>query len=597
MISNTDPFKNNTYLAFDGTSFRDLLVQRLNASNVFTDQNYTGSHLAALNDIVGYFYSTLVYYLNQSAAGSQFNETQIYENMNRLVRLISYSPRGAAGQTVGFDITVNANQLNLAAGNYTIPRYSYITTGGSIYSFVEDITFSVLGTDINETVSLPNQYFLHQGTFQEYPAYTAIGNSNEIIFLTNDNSQTLDHYYIDVYVKTANTNTWSQWTRTDSLLNSNNTDSSFEARLNENLRYEIKFGNGVNGKQLNAGDTVQIYYLNIDPEAEDLAAGALYPSYPVLFSSLSYGELISTVSPDYNKFLTANQLPNVILNNAYPSTSVVPAESVDEIRLNAPGIFRSQQKLANVNDFEFFINSQFGTILADVKAMGNDEYLSSHVSYLYNLGLAQPQLDNNVLFNQVNYANACNFNNVYVYLVPLNNQKVINPTQKQTILEAVNKFKIVTSQVVLMDPEYMDITFCVPGDQVNISTSPNYLLITKTNNSKRSDSAIQGEVINIFNNFFRRDNLKLGQSVNLLELNTLILNVDGVDRIETYSPVLQISVPGISVLMTDIKYPKYQQVYTQSIPLGKFQYILFNNTNLQAQAIIKKNNNTTIADF
>ncbi len=598
MIQSPSPFNSNSYLSFDGTSFRDLLIQKLNDGGIFTDQNFAGSHIAALNDIIGYFYSTLVYYINQTTAGAQFNETQIYENMNRLVRLISYNPTGAAGQTVGYSITVNPTQLSLGAGNYIIPRYSNITVGGSIYSFGEDVPFSVEGTRINELVTLPDQYLLHQGIFQEYPLYNALGTSNEIIYLATDSSLTLDHFYIDVYVKSVISNIWTQWKRIDSLLTSGNTNNHFEARLNENLRYELKFGNGINGVQLNQGDKVQVYYLSIDPAAEDLAAGAIYPSYPVLFNSLTYTNLISAISLDYSKFLNSNQLPNLVLSNGFPSTSIVIPESVEDIRRNAPGIFRSQQRLTTTNDYEYFINSQFGTILADVKAMNNEDYLNSHMAYLYKLGLQQPQLDNNVLFNQIQYANACNFNNIYVYLVPSNNQIVINPIQKQTILHTLAPYKIATSQVVLMDPEYMEISLCVPGDQLNIKNTPNILQITKTTNSRRADSAIKANVILAINNYFSRDNLKLGQTIDLLRLNTELLSIEGVIQIATYSPTLQLKVPGISVLLTDIKYPNSTQIYVQNIPLGVFQYAVFSNTNLNNQvSITNTSGSITTAEF
>ena len=46
------PFTSNSYVAFDGTSIRDIIINRLNQGQVFTDQNYQGSNLSALIDII-----------------------------------------------------------------------------------------------------------------------------------------------------------------------------------------------------------------------------------------------------------------------------------------------------------------------------------------------------------------------------------------------------------------------------------------------------------------------------------------------------------------------------------------------------------------
>jgi hypothetical protein len=39
-------------------------------------------------------YQVLVYQLNNAAAESMFSDTQIYENISRLVKLIGYNPKG-----------------------------------------------------------------------------------------------------------------------------------------------------------------------------------------------------------------------------------------------------------------------------------------------------------------------------------------------------------------------------------------------------------------------------------------------------------------------------------------------------------------------
>ena len=56
----------NSYASFDAQSMRDLIIERLNndSSISFTDQNFEGSNLNAVIDIVSYSFHTLLFYLN-----------------------------------------------------------------------------------------------------------------------------------------------------------------------------------------------------------------------------------------------------------------------------------------------------------------------------------------------------------------------------------------------------------------------------------------------------------------------------------------------------------------------------------------------------
>ena len=52
------------YVAFDAISLKDLIIERMNEQQIFTDQNYEGSNLSALIDVIAYSYHVLIYYLN-----------------------------------------------------------------------------------------------------------------------------------------------------------------------------------------------------------------------------------------------------------------------------------------------------------------------------------------------------------------------------------------------------------------------------------------------------------------------------------------------------------------------------------------------------
>lgn len=578
----------NSYLTFDAVSLRDIIVNRLNQGQVFTDQNYQGSNLAALIDIISYSFSTLLFYLNKTSSESMFSEAQIYENMNRIVKLLNYKPVGRLTQNVGFGITANSN---LVAGNYTIPRYSYLSIGNTIYSVNQDIPFTKT-VNQNEIVEdlMPN-YLIYQGVFEEYPTYVAAGIENEVIYLSLPAETQIDHFNIFVYVKSKNATKWEKWNLVSDLFLNKSNEKIYETRFNENKRYEVLFGDGINGAKLNQGDQVAIYYLHINPTANTLAANALNNTPIIPFKSLRFDSILNDTLESYGSYLNAQSLSNIKFTNPYPSTNYVSEENVDSIRKNAPQKFRSQYRLVTINDYENYFATNFGNFLADVKVVDNDSYLNGHLKYLYNIGLKDPQLENQILFNQIKFANSCNFNNLYVYGVPTNeNQLYLSPPQKEIILNNIQEIKTITSQVVTMDPVYMNLAFYVQAPNQKPSATDVrscQLLITKENTTRRSDSSIISEVASVIRSNFNRRVSKLGQKIDLYQLAAQVLQIDGVSNIQTYRPDYQIYNNGISLLIWNSSYPDQDvETYSQNVLFENFKYPIFFDSNALEEYIV-----------
>ena len=181
----------NAYAAFDATSMRDLIVQKLTDQNIFTDQIFEGSNISSMIDIIAYSYHVLLFYLNRTSNESIFSESQIYENMNRLVKLLNYKPIGYQTSTLTFSAKAKAS---LGTGFYTIPRYSFVEMEGTKYSFLTDVSFSKATGDAEVISTIGDENLLYQGSYIEYPVQTAIGIDFEPIvvnrFATSVNNNT-----------------------------------------------------------------------------------------------------------------------------------------------------------------------------------------------------------------------------------------------------------------------------------------------------------------------------------------------------------------------------------------------------------------------
>jgi len=600
LTNNTDPlFTNNSYVNFDATSINELIISRLNENKIFTDQNFQGSNLSSLLDVISYTFSTLLYYLNKTSSETMFSETQIYENMNRIVKLLNYNPKGYLTQSVGYNINAS-----LLPDNYMIPRYSYIKIGSVAFSFVKDIYFTFLEDKTIETQNPENDYFLFQGKFQEYPLYKALGASNEILFINLGNTVKIDHNNIHVYVKYANTNKWVQWEQTPNLFLNKANDEVFEIRYNANKNYEIKFGDNINGKQLNTDDTVLVYYLEIDVNSTTIASNTLKKSKIIPYNSLNYLEVQKNTVKFPAVILDSTNLPNVTLNNDYPSNSYVPEESVDQIRKNASKSFSYQQRLVTANDFQTYIKDNFLNILSDCYVVNNEDYLKGHVKYLYDIGIKSPQLDNAILYNQIKFSNSCNFNNIYAYIVPNNDyQRYATSAQKEIILNDIRPQQIITCDVIPMDPIYMSFDFYVKKstEKPNIDDlNYNSLLIYKTKNTRQSNSGIINSVIEIIKNAFSKNNIKLGQFIDINQIASDIVNLESVDYIKTYRSDTNTYVDGLSLLGWNTAYPKLDcDIYSYNFALKYFQYPIFNNIDnlINRIKVVETTGSISITDY
>jgi len=204
------------YAAFDAASLKNLIIERLNSNEVFTDQNYEGSNINAFIDIISYAYHVLLFYLNDTSNEAMFSESQIYENINRIVKSIDYKPVGTQSPVLTINV-VASDQL--IAGTYTIPRYTYIDVAGFRYSFNRDVTFVKTTDDEQALVQISGNTLLYQGNYKEYPTYTATGEPNETITLVPGDGVNVDHFNIDVYVQEGGNNgQYHKYDTTTSLL-------------------------------------------------------------------------------------------------------------------------------------------------------------------------------------------------------------------------------------------------------------------------------------------------------------------------------------------------------------------------------------------
>ena len=326
----------------------------------------------------------------------------------------------------------------------------------------------------------------------------------------------------------------------------------------------------------------------------EVGPGLLNNNKLFFYNTTKFNSILNDTIPENLNKITANQVNNIEFSNVDASTTYIQRESVSNIKNNASNTFRSQYRLITSEDFINYLTKNYSNIISSVQAVNNWDYISGHLKYYFDIGVSRPNLESRVLFNQVKFADSCNFNNIYIYAVPklekltsLNTRaSYLNSAQKQLILNDLQKVKVTTSEIIINDPVYVavDIGTNFPGEPLSPSITENsFLEISRDITSKRNPEALKEQIAKVFRNYFSTLKDNLGSIVNLTEITNQILAIpeSGILNIVTKRTEgnTTITIPGISLTIYNPVYPdKDIIVTTQDYQLPYFKYPFLNNT-------------------
>ena len=586
----------DAYATFDALTLKQLIKDRLQAGGTFTDQDFEGSNLSAIIDVIAFSYHLSLFYLNQSASESLFDEASIYENMNRIVKLIGYKPIGYRTSVLSF----NATALGTLDRNiYTIKRFSNFTVNGLDFSFIKDAVFNKTTLGEERLDALARDTLLYQGKYVEHPVQNAIGEDFEILSLVvkdniNDKPVNIEQQSINVFVKDINSGKFIEYLEVDSIFTATAADYAFEKRLNENGFYEIKFGNNVNGIRLNPGDLIYVYYLKSDGERGQISPGVLDGNILNIYTTNQFEQITRDVYPTDTLFLTQQQSSLISFKNITASTLPAEREDVADIKLNAPKTFNAQRRIVTPPDFLAYIQKNYSNIVSSVKLINNETYLDSVIKYYYDLGLDRPNDDSRFALNQVDFATTSQMNSLYAFMVPRiqtvdesNNLYYLTESQKAEIINNTVGEKLLNSVIVPQDPVYNGIALGLEerGSEPTLKDSETtFLVVERILNDRISSTAIQEQVADIFENTLDQENVQLGEIININSITTQILAVEGVVRLKTRrvndNGDIVREVPFLNLFSFNAAYPDVDLESSSSnisLPLFKFPF-LYNGT-------------------
>lgn len=332
-----------TELDFD--DIKRNLKTYLNSQEEFSDYDFEGSGLAVLLDILAYNTHYNAYLANMLANEMFLDSAVKRESAVSLAKHLQYTPRSRVGATAKINLTYQAPAVNPPA-SLILDRYSVFTTT------IEGVSYQFSNLEPVTALLSGQSYTFDDLTIKEGTPvtniYTVTDTGPSIKYqLLNDNADTST---IRVFVQNSSTNsTTTYFTRAiDDAYTINATqisgqDKVFFLEQNAFGQYEIFFGDGKIGAALRPGNLIFIQYLVTNGTAGNV-------SNTIGAGQIFAGPRVNNISPT--------------ITTTESSNGGKEAETIEEIKFNAPRAYAAQNRLVTIEDYKSIIRREVPNIRA-----------------------------------------------------------------------------------------------------------------------------------------------------------------------------------------------------------------------------------------
>ena len=427
--------------ALDFQGIKTNFKSYLQAQDQFRDYNFEGAGLNVLLDLLAYntYYNS--FYLNMVAAEAFLPTAQKRNSVVNLAKSLNYTPRSVTSASISGTATVTVTG---SPTNVTIPAYTSFTgsVDGVSYNFLN--TTSVIITPVSGVYS--SAMSLKEGRYINRRYTVNLNDPDQRFLIPNKNVDTATltvsvlNSFVDSTVRT--------FSKVTSLVEVASTTRVYYIEEVEDEQYEIKFGDGVFGVALDAGNIVVLEYL--------VSNGSLAND----IQTLTYADAISGVT-------------SINFVSSDPATGGADRESINQIKFNAPKAYEAQNRVVTADDYKTLMLQQ-ATVDSCVVWGGEDN-------------------------------DPPTYGKVFIAVKPKVGD-VLTATEKLNLINSViNPKKILTVTSEIVDPEYtyiiIDATVKYLSDSTIMSPAEIKQLVINTIKTYNTDE------INQFSKYFRYSKL------------------------------------------------------------------------------------------
>jgi len=349
------PLANFSNLDFD--EVKTTLQDYLKSNSNFTDYDFEGSNLSSILDVLAYNTYITSYNANMITNEVFIDTATLRENIVSLARNVGYvpRPRQAARATVSF--FVNTSGINPAPATLTLKKGPVAAAsapfGGQsfVFSILTDITVPVYNG-----IAEFNDVEVFEGTLLTQTFTYSSRVPNQKFILPNVGVDT-DLITVSVRPNEAST-TETKYSVQNSLFDVNSDSKVYYLQEIEDERYQIFFGDGIFGKELEDGNFITIDYIT---SAGDAANG---------LSSFNFAGRIQYVRNTQSYTISSGIS---LMTTGLSASGGEEIESVESVRKFAPRIYSSQNRAVTSNDYESLIPSRIYPETESISVFGGED--------------------------------------------------------------------------------------------------------------------------------------------------------------------------------------------------------------------------------
>ena len=329
-----------TDLDFDSVkaNFKTFLSQQ----NSFTDYNFEGSGMSVLMDLLAYNTHYLAFHANM-LANEMFIDTALTRSSAvSHAKALGYIPSSTKSANATIDVTVRGVPLS---------QKSVVMAAGTIFTTtVNDVSYQFV-TIGDHTATSDTGIFMftdiriYEGTRIRY-TYTVDSSNLEQQFVIPSSAVDTGTVVVSVQTSSSDVTTEVYTLNTDyAVLDS--TSLKYFLQEIEDGKYEVYFGDGVNGKKPIDGNIVILDYVVTNGSIADGASAFVASS-------------------------TVGGYSNVNVTTTSSAAGGGDAESVDSIKFNAPLKYAAQGRAVTPDDYKAIVPTVY-TNIKSIQCWGGED--------------------------------------------------------------------------------------------------------------------------------------------------------------------------------------------------------------------------------
>ena len=433
-----------TDLEFD--SIKSNLKTYLKSQTTFQDYDFEGSGMDVLMDILAYNTHYMGYYANMVANEMFMDSASLRESVVSHAKHLNVIPNSVTAPTAYLDMTFTPSGSPVSI---TIAKDTKFTTSISAVSYTFTTTKATTIIPASGVYSV-SDLSIKEGKILNKKYTVDLADTNQRFIIPNAN---VDTSTIIINVQNSDSDsTTVTWTDGNSL--DVTTITSYQKvyflQEVENGKYELIFGDGAVGKQLEDGNVIFIEYL---------VTGGVTANKASTFTAV--GSVAGLTSANYT------------LTVASASSGGAGAESINSLKNNAPKLYQAQKRATTKDDYKSILLAERSDI-ESITVFGGED--------------ASPAV----------------YGKVYIAVKPTGNESYSGTTKDVLKDNILKKTNVVTVQPEIIDPIYYYLL---------VTTTVNYDPVTLLTNEDTLKSAIDTSISDYFTTDLQKFDQKFRYSV------------------------------------------------------------------------------------